>query len=173
MRDFRDAKLMARTLREGLAQQGVTLGHSAALELVARQFGLESWNHLAARLAGDEPRFTLTAPILRIFDVAKAQEFYLGFLGFRTDWEHRYGENFPLYTQISRGDLVLHLSEHAGDATPGATLCAYMTSIRAFQAALLAQDYRYMKPGLQMQEGRLECTVTDPFGNRIRFMELT
>ncbi len=30
-------------------------------------------------------------PILRIFDEAKAKEFYVGFLGFKVDWEHRPG----------------------------------------------------------------------------------
>jgi catechol 2,3-dioxygenase-like lactoylglutathione lyase family enzyme len=29
-------------------------------------------------------------PILRIFDLEKARDFYVGFLGFRVDWEHRF-----------------------------------------------------------------------------------
>jgi hypothetical protein len=41
-------------------------------------------------------------PILRIFDEAKAREFYVEFLGFKIDWEHRFGENSPLYMQVSR-----------------------------------------------------------------------
>jgi hypothetical protein len=28
-------------------------------------------------------------PVLRIFDYAIAREFYLDWLGFRVDWEHR------------------------------------------------------------------------------------
>jgi catechol 2,3-dioxygenase-like lactoylglutathione lyase family enzyme len=36
-------------------------------------------------------------PILRIFDEAKAREFYVDFLGFTVDWQHRFGDNFPLY----------------------------------------------------------------------------
>jgi len=34
-------------------------------------------------------RFQPVIPILRIVDVAKAAEFYLGFLGFKVDWDHR------------------------------------------------------------------------------------
>lgn len=117
-------------------------------------------------------RFERVAPIVRIFDVAKAHEFYLGFLGFSVDWEHRYGANFPLYTQVSRGGLVLHLSEHAGDATPGGNMCVYMKGIHALHAELHAKNYRYMKPGLETEDGRIELAVIDPFGNRIRFMEL-
>lgn len=107
-----------------------------------------------------------------MFDVAKAHEFYLGFLGFAVDWEHRYGENFPLYTQLSRGALRLHLSEHSGDATPGGALCVYMTGVAELHEELAAKDYRYMKPALTDEGSRLELAVVDPFGNRIRFMEL-
>ena len=57
-------------------------------------------------------------PILRIFDEAKAREFYAGFLGFTFDWEHRFEPGTPLYAQVSRGDCRLHLSEHHGDAHP-------------------------------------------------------
>lgn len=180
MHDPRDAKPMARALRAALAERGTAITHSEALELVARQLGFGNWNILAARIAAeaqaspatDTIRFQGAVPIIRIFDVAKAREFYLDFLGFDTDWEHRYGDNFPLYTQISRGGLRLHLSEHSGDATPGGNMCVYMTGIRAFHAELLARNYRYMRPGLKQEDGRLEMQVIDPFNNRIRFMEL-
>jgi catechol 2,3-dioxygenase-like lactoylglutathione lyase family enzyme len=36
-------------------------------------------------------------PILRMFDIRKAKEFYVDFLGFKVDWEHRFGPEFPLY----------------------------------------------------------------------------
>src|SRR3546814_734157 len=65
--------------------------------------------------APDVVLFERTTPILRIFDEAKAREFYFGYLGFTADWEHRFGENFPLYMQVSRAGLTLHLSEHHGD----------------------------------------------------------
>ncbi|MCX8999001.1 VOC family protein [Rhizobiaceae bacterium BDR2-2] len=177
MRDYRDAKVMARTLREELAAKGLTVAHSETLEIVARQFGLANWNIFSARIERDvappeAAAFEPAVPIVRIFDVAKAHEFYLGFLGFKVDWEHRYGENFPLYTQVSRGGLRLHLSEHAGDATPGGTVVVYMKGIHALHRELSARDYRYMKPGLEDEGTRLEVTVIDPFGNRIRFMEL-
>lgn len=66
--------------------------------------------------------FGKTTPILRIFDEAKALAFYVDFLGFTVDWQHRFGDDFPLYLQVSRGDCVLHLSEHHGDCTPGSAL---------------------------------------------------
>lgn len=35
-------------------------------------------------------------PILRIFDEAKAREFYIDYLGFTVDWDHRFGPGMPL-----------------------------------------------------------------------------
>lgn len=179
MRDYRDAKAMAKAMQETLADRDLKITHSEALEIVARQFGLENWNILSAKIKSastaqeDEAiSFSQAVPIVRIFDVAKAHEFYIGFLGFSVDWEHRYGDNFPLYMQVSRGGLRLHLSEHAGDATPGGNMCVYMKGIRNFHKELAAKNYRYMKPGLEDEGTRLELQVTDPFNNRIRFMEL-
>ena len=50
MRDFRDAKAMARTLRQALAAKSVTISNSEALELTARMLGERDWNTLAAAI---------------------------------------------------------------------------------------------------------------------------
>lgn len=180
MRDFREAKLMAKTLRQALVEQDVDLKHGAALEIVARQFGFDDWNILSARIDAAEgerrsPADSLSIepaiPIFRIFSVDKAMEFYRDFLGFTVDWEHRFGENFPLYCQISRSGMQMHLSEHVGDASPGARVFVPMRGIRDFHRELIGKHYRYMKPGLEQAPWGLELTVTDPFSNRITFCE--
>lgn len=66
--------------------------------------------------------FSKAVPILRIFDINKARQFYVDYLGVTVDWEHRFSEDAPLYMQVSRGGMVLHLSEHHGDATPGSVV---------------------------------------------------
>jgi hypothetical protein len=50
MRDFRDAKAMAQTLREALKTKSVSLTHSESRELVARMLGLHNWNVLSATI---------------------------------------------------------------------------------------------------------------------------
>jgi hypothetical protein len=50
MHSFLDAKIMAKLLRAALAQRTITISHSDSLELVARQFGFDNWNILAARI---------------------------------------------------------------------------------------------------------------------------
>lgn len=47
-------------------------------------------------------------PVFRIFSAELAKSFYVDFLGFNIEWEHRFGDNFPLYLQISRDVLLLH-----------------------------------------------------------------
>jgi hypothetical protein len=69
----------------------------------------------AARRLEMAVAFQKRIPILRIIDVEKAKEFYVGFLGFTVDWEHHFEENTPAYLKVSRDGLVLHLSEHHGD----------------------------------------------------------
>ncbi|BBP61623.1 glyoxalase superfamily protein [Pseudomonas sp. St316] len=114
--------------------------------------------------------FGKTTPILRIFDEAKALAFYVDFLGFTVDWQHRFGDDFPLYLQVSRGDCVLHLSEHHGDCTPGSALRIETDELEAFQAQLQAKQYAFARPQIQaMPWGSQDMTVVDPFGNRLVF----
>jgi ATP-dependent Lon protease len=53
MRDFRDAKTMAQTLRESLTTKAVTISHSESLELVSKMLGVSDWNTLSALLQAD------------------------------------------------------------------------------------------------------------------------
>jgi uncharacterized protein len=53
MRDFRDAKAMAQTLREALKAKSVSLTHSESLELVPRVLGFHDWNVLSARIQSE------------------------------------------------------------------------------------------------------------------------
>ncbi len=113
-----------------------------------------------------------TIPILRIFDVAKAREFYVDYLGMSVDWEHQFEGVSPVYMQVSRAGLTLHLSEHHGDCCPGSTVFVWMTGIEEFHQQLMTKNYGYLRPGLETTFYKAKCVeVTDPFGNRIRFNE--
>ncbi|MFT3729087.1 MAG: glyoxalase superfamily protein [Terricaulis sp.] len=116
--------------------------------------------------------FLEVIPIIRMFDVAKATEFYVDFLGFSEDWRGEIFPGAPLYMQVSRGPIKLHLSEHHGDAAPGGTWVVEMKGIKALHAELNAKDYKYNRPGLQeMPYGATVMYAIDPFGNRLRFTE--
>lgn len=114
--------------------------------------------------------FGRTTPILRIFDERKAREFYVDFLGFKVDWEHRFEPGLPLYLQVSRGGCVLHLSEHHGDGSPGAAMRIETDELAAFHAELLAKAYSYARPGLEKTAwDSVDMSIRDPFGNRLTF----
>lgn len=109
-------------------------------------------------------------PILRIFDEAKARQFYVDYLGFTVDWEHRFGPGMLLYLQVSRGDCTLHLSEHHGDCCPGAALRIEVDDIDGLHAELTTRQYGYARPAIEDTPWETrELSVKDPFGSRLTF----
>lgn len=116
--------------------------------------------------------FQRTIPILRSFDETKAKEFYVDFLGFSVDWEHRFDDNAPLYMSVSRGNLVLHISEHYGDALPGACVFIETTGLHDLHDELIAKEYKYLRPGIGDAPWNAWCmNLIDPFGNKLRLSE--
>lgn len=110
-------------------------------------------------------------PILRIFDEARARDFYVDFLGFAVQWEHRFEPGLPLYLEVSRDVCTLHLSEHHGDCCPGAAVRIETDELEALEAELNDKHYGFARPGIEdMPWGTREMSVTDPFGNRLTFV---
>lgn len=175
MTTIENAKQMAKRLRTSLEARNHEVSHSAALEMVARQLGYKDWNTASAMLPQEpaSPAITLqkSIPILRSFDEAKAREFYLGFLGFSVEFEHRFEADLPLYLGLIRDGLQIHLSEHHGDASPGTTIFVPMQGIERFRDELIAKRYGFGRPDIVEQGWGKLLEVYDPFGNRIRFCE--
>jgi catechol 2,3-dioxygenase-like lactoylglutathione lyase family enzyme len=111
-------------------------------------------------------------PIVRIFSVEKAYAFYLDYLGFQLDWEHRFEDGMPLYCQIRRGQIVLHLSEHHGDGTPGSFFFMPVDDIEALHRELHAKPFLYARPGIDDLDWGRQMQIHDPFGNCFRFCQL-
>jgi hypothetical protein len=99
MRDFRDAKVMARALRDALKAKAIETTHTETLELIAKAFGYENWNILSAKIEEAEPSASATpsasaeslVPVAEIETVVKelgVQERVLLFcLASGTDWK--------------------------------------------------------------------------------------
>ena len=114
--------------------------------------------------------FSKTTPILRMLDEAAARAFYVGYLGFHIDWEHRFEAGFPLYMQVSRDGCLLHLSGHTGDCQPGAALRIEADNLDVFRQQLVAVGGPFTPPAIQdMPWGSRDLSVIDPFGNRLTF----
>lgn len=113
-----------------------------------------------------------TIPVLRIFDEAKAREFYCGWLGCKVEFEHRFEPTAPLYMSVTLQGFNLHLSEHHGDGTPGGHVFIRCKNLRAWNAELLAKQYNYNRPGIEDAFwGGICMTLTDPFCNKLIFSE--
>lgn len=111
-------------------------------------------------------------PILRIFEVKKAIEFYIDWLEFKKDWGHTFEENSPVYVQVSNYGMTLHLSEHHGDATPGSRVYIDCIGLKDYHQKLIEKNYKYNKPGLEKTFYNTWCMeVIDPFGNKLTFNE--
>ena len=109
-------------------------------------------------------------PILRMFDVAKAREFYCDYLSFEVVFEHRFEPTAPLYMGLARGRCRIDLSEHYGDACPGSAIRINVSDVDALCRELTAKHYAYYRVSIIDQSwGAREMRVLDPFGNRLVF----
>jgi catechol 2,3-dioxygenase-like lactoylglutathione lyase family enzyme len=189
MRSFRDAKAMAKTLRaEVLDRTQVDLPHSQCLEIVARQFGVDNWNVLSARVddrgaaepSGWRTTFapTTTIPVLRIFSEDSARRFYLDFLGFTLDFGGpTTGGDSPFYGQVSRPGATLQLTEHQYEPGPGATVDIWISGLDGYRDELFGKDLGVFGPALgvppiaETHWGARVLTMPDPFGNHLRISE--
>lgn len=116
--------------------------------------------------------FASPIPVLRILDENAARAFYLDYLGFKLHWEHRFEPGMPAYMQVSRGDCLLHLSGHQGDAVTGAKLRIACGDVRDLLAELRTKPYAPLRPEIENPPwGGEELTLTDPFSNRLTFFK--
>ena len=86
-------------------------------------------------------------PILRIFDVVKAKEFYIGWLGFTIEWEKQFEPDTPLYMGIKKDGIQIHLLEYYRDTTPGSKVFIICDKIKKYFQELQSRPYKYYPPG--------------------------
>lgn len=170
------AKKLAKLLREDLASAGFDIPHGLALELIAHQHGARDWNVLAGtadRSRGSvPPAIGPGVPVLRVMSVDQALPFYVDYLGFTLDWEHRFEPGLPLYVQVSRSEAVLHLSEHHGDGSPHGVVRFPVRDVSALHRELRARPDARLRPGIDPHApGGPMLQVIDPFGNVLRFAQ--
>jgi len=109
-------------------------------------------------------------PIFRSFDEAATKAFYIEFLGFEIEFEHRFEPDMPLFLRVRLDECVLFLSEHHGDATPGGSARIDVGNVHTYCASLNAKKYKNARPGVVSQPwGYDDMTIADPSGNRLIF----
>jgi hypothetical protein len=87
MRDFRDSKVMAQTVRVALAAKGHKVTIAESLELIAKAFGVADWNTLAAAIKTAAADAEAPTPADKPFDNNRALDNLAQLLGVR-DWDN-------------------------------------------------------------------------------------
>lgn len=110
-------------------------------------------------------------PTFRILDYQKAIDFYIQGLGFKIDWEHRFGPNEPVYMQISRNGLTLHLSGNKRFQT-GVIVFVDSKNLNELYSDLNGRQNKIALTEPKKTEWQtIQMEIEDPFGNLLRFNE--
>jgi hypothetical protein len=121
--------------------------------------------------AAGDPQVISVVSILRMYDVAATIRFYVGYLGCSLDSRDGDGDR-PVYLQVSRPGMRLHLSSHHDDGTPGTAVLVVVRNLDALHAELRKRGYPFLNPGIGPGPGNgREMQLIDPASNRIRFYE--
>jgi len=122
------------------------------------------------------PNFQLhcSIPVLRVLDETLARSFYLEYLGYKIEWEHRFSDaaDSPLYMEVSQGASVLHLNGHATEETPVCEVRIPVEGLQGFCDFLAAKETQFENPEIvdPRYEGRkTDLNIVDPFGNHLVF----
>jgi ATP-dependent Lon protease len=129
MRDFRDAKSMAQTLREALKAKSVSITHSESIELIAKTLGFHDWNELAAKIAVSRPAVAEWAPATTTVPLSPFAQVGIPILPLRDIvlfpemvcpiFVGRYKTRRAIDSAMGRDGLVLAITQrHAGDDDP-------------------------------------------------------
>ena len=113
-------------------------------------------------------------PVLRMLDEAKSKAFYVNYLGYEIDWEHRFNDDSqsPLYMQIHLGSSVLHLNGHAEQDSPVCEVRIPVKGLEAFHRHLSSKDSDFATPDIddpRYEDRPADLNLYDPSGNHLVF----
>ncbi|MCB9765244.1 MAG: VOC family protein [Alphaproteobacteria bacterium] len=114
-------------------------------------------------------RLLAWVPIFTVQDATASARFYVEVLGFTLDWEHRFAEGWPLYVQVSRDGLSLHLSEHGADKAQTSDLYVSVADVDATWAAMVARGLTDVAAPEDREYGVRDFDLHDPDGHHLTF----
>ena len=114
-------------------------------------------------------------PVLKMLDEEKTRRFYMDFLGYKIDWEHRFepvSSNSPLYMQIRSGESVLHLNGHADSDAPVTEVRIPVKELKAYCDYLREKSQGSERPEVvdpRYSGENQDMNIYDPSGNLLVF----
>ena len=120
----------------------------------------------------------MVTPVFAISDYQLALDFYVGWLGMTIDWEEPLAVANRHYFQVSRGNVILHLTDDAAESCQGAKAIAEVTGLLFYHRQLQEKTTRFAfeLPALRKaswSEKVVQLELTDPFGNHLVFAEVS
>lgn len=116
----------------------------------------------------------MVTPVFQITDYPQTMAFYVDWLGFHIDWEERPASG-GCYLQISRGDIVLHLTTYPNESSIGARALAEFTGLLSFHHLLVQRESVFPSPPLQKTTWNnrvMQLELFDPAGNCLVLSEV-
>jgi uncharacterized glyoxalase superfamily protein PhnB len=115
----------------------------------------------------------LAIPLLHVSNVAAAEEFYCGRLGFRREFAHRGNEARPepCYMGVSRDGIWLHLSSFSGDGVAGGVVNLVLDDVDALHEEFVGKGVAIAVEPVDQTWGTREMYVKDADGNCLRFQQ--
>lgn len=105
----------------------------------------------------------------RINNYDEAVAFYCNFLGFHLDWEHRMAPDEPVYMQVSKNGLALHLSDNPRFQT-GSVVFVETRGLDELRKEIEANKGQFELAEIEDTPwGTRQLEITDPSGNLLRF----
>lgn len=108
-------------------------------------------------------------PTFRVKDARAAEAFYREKLGFSTSWAHDPGNEYPVFLEMVRDNVALHLSEHDGDGPVGVSIYVNVTDALALHDAFLAAGAEVAEPPQNSGWGEVVFSLPDLDGDTLRF----
>ena len=113
--------------------------------------------------------FESTISLLRVSDARTSEAFYCDTLGFRKSWEIDLGEGEPVFIEVTRDRVSLHLSEYEGDGPLGIQLYVNVSDAEELHETLVDHDALIVEPLHHAEWGHMVFAIQDPDGNLLRF----
>lgn len=107
-------------------------------------------------------------PTFRVKDARAAERFYCDVLGFQNSWEDDPGDGHPVFIEVVRDKVAIHLTEHEGDGPEGVSIYVMVADARALHGEVTGKGAAATEPE-EMPWGDVVFTVTDADGNVMRF----
>lgn len=117
----------------------------------------------------------MVTPVFQITNYPQAVAFYIDWLGFNIDWEDGPAADGGRYLQVSRGSIVLHLTNALHESGTGSRAIAEFTGLLAFHHLLGQKQSAFPMPELQKttwHDKVMQLELMDPAGNCLVLAEV-